>query len=64
MEEVAEHRHCRVCRKVCDPESDTCSPACARERERRLQSRRNYLYLLYAFGAVVVLVFLLSAIHV
>ena len=63
MEDVAEHRHCRVCRKVCDADSETCSRACEQERARRLASRRNYIYLLYAFGAVVVLLFLLSAVH-
>ncbi|MCI4358158.1 MAG: DUF2116 family Zn-ribbon domain-containing protein [Thermoplasmata archaeon] len=63
MDDVAEHGHCRVCRKVCDPGSDTCSKACRLERERRVETRRNYLYMLYAFAAVVIVIFALSAIH-
>ncbi|HEV2231548.1 MAG TPA: DUF2116 family Zn-ribbon domain-containing protein [Thermoplasmata archaeon] len=63
MEDVAEHRHCRVCRKVCSPDSETCSKTCERERARRLESRRNSLYVLYALAAVVIAVFVLSTLH-
>jgi predicted nucleic acid-binding Zn ribbon protein len=63
MEDVGEHRHCRVCRKVCGPDSETCSAKCAREYARRVESRRNYIYLLYALGATIVVVFVLSAVH-
>ena len=63
MDDVAEHAHCRICRKVCPPGEDTCSPACQRERTRRLQARRNYLYLLYATGAIIVVLFVTSALH-
>ncbi len=54
-----DHRHCRVCGKVTKPDAETCSAACASERARRLQSARNYRYVLYAAIALV-LIFALS----
>ena len=53
-----DHRHCKVCGRVCDPEDETCSRKCAIERERRARSRRNYLYLLYGLAALFVLLLL------
>ncbi|MCI4349309.1 MAG: DUF2116 family Zn-ribbon domain-containing protein [Thermoplasmata archaeon] len=55
-----DHRHCKVCGKVCAGGSETCSAACERERTRRLTARRNYSLLLYAAIALVALVFLIS----
>jgi predicted nucleic acid-binding Zn ribbon protein len=60
MAEGADHRHCKVCGKVCAPGAETCSKACARERQRRLDTRRTYTYLLYAAIAIVVVAFALS----
>ena len=60
MVEAADHRHCKVCGKVCDPGSETCSKACARDRQRRAESRRNYTYLMYAMIAFLVLLFVVS----
>jgi predicted nucleic acid-binding Zn ribbon protein len=63
MVEPGDHRHCKVCGKVCATGSETCSKACARERERRAETRRNYSYLLYAMIAFLVLLFASSFIR-
>jgi len=62
--EPDDHRHCKVCGKVCDPGSETCSKACARERTKRMESRRTYSYLLYAMIAFLVLLFIASFIRI
>ncbi len=61
MEE--EHRHCRVCGKVCGPEEEYCGKACRRKREQTIQTRRNYVYLLYALVAATTLILILSYLH-
>ncbi len=53
-----DHRHCRVCGKVCAPGAETCSKACAQTREDRARSRRNYQLLLYGAIALLAVVFL------
>ena len=52
-----DHRHCKVCGRVCAADSETCSPACAEKRFRQLQARRNYMYLLYGTAALLFIVF-------
>jgi predicted nucleic acid-binding Zn ribbon protein len=52
-----DHRHCKVCGRMCDPDEQTCSRACAQERERIVRSRRNMTFLLYASIALVLIVF-------
>jgi predicted nucleic acid-binding Zn ribbon protein len=54
-----DHRHCKVCGKVCPPGEETCSKACRTKREAALQSRRMYTYLMY--GVIVLLVIFLFA---
>jgi predicted nucleic acid-binding Zn ribbon protein len=54
-----DHRHCKICGRVCDPEEDTCSKACAQKRLERLQTRRMYTYLMY--GAIALLLIVLFA---
>jgi len=54
-----DHRHCKVCGRVCAVDSETCSPACREKRARQLQQRRNYMYLLYG-TAVLLLIVLVS----
>ena len=58
-----EHRHCKVCGKVCDPAAETCSKACTRERERRAETRRNYTYFFYAMIAFLALILAASFLH-
>lgn len=60
MVDTIDHSHCRVCGKVCDPGEETCSKACAKERQRRVESRRNYAYIMYALIAFIVLLFVVS----
>lgn len=50
-----DHRHCKVCGRVCDPEELTCSPRCAEERARVARTRRMYLYLIYGTAALLLL---------
>jgi predicted nucleic acid-binding Zn ribbon protein len=53
-----DHRHCKVCGRVCSPGDETCSKACRGKREELLRTRRTYTYLLYGAIAVVAIVFL------
>ena len=53
-----DHRHCKVCGRVCDVSSDTCSRTCAERRAAQLQTRRTYTYLLYGTIALLLIVFL------
>jgi predicted nucleic acid-binding Zn ribbon protein len=53
-----EHRHCKVCGRVCAPEDETCSATCRDERDRRLRARRNFTYLLYGTAALLLLLLL------
>ena len=56
-----DHRHCKVCGKVCGVGDETCSKACREKRAAQIASRRNYQYLLYAAIAILLIVFLSSA---
>jgi len=58
-----DHRHCKVCGKVCAVGQETCSKACREKREEQQRSRRNSIYLMYLLIFVVVAVFLLSYLH-
>jgi len=53
-----DHRHCRVCGRVCKLDDETCSKACRAQRAQQLQTRRGLMYLLYASGALLLIVFL------
>ena len=56
----ANHRHCKVCGKVCATDQETCGPKCAAERERRVGSARTYRLLLYGTIGILLLVVLSS----
>ncbi|MCI4351041.1 MAG: DUF2116 family Zn-ribbon domain-containing protein [Thermoplasmata archaeon] len=58
-----DHRHCKVCGKVCGVGDDTCSPSCRTRRELLLRTRRNYTWAMYAIIGFVVLVFILNYVH-
>lgn len=55
-----DHRHCKVCGRVCPVGEETCSKKCREKRAALIASRRNYMYLLYAFIAILAIVFLSS----
>jgi predicted nucleic acid-binding Zn ribbon protein len=50
-----DHRHCKVCGRVCDVDSETCSTACRQKREAAIQSRRMWTYLLYGTAALLLI---------
>lgn len=58
MATEGDHRHCKVCGRVCGPEEETCSKACRARRAQQLQTRRTYTYLLYGTAALLLIVFL------
>ncbi len=60
MSGEGDHRHCKVCGRVCPPSKETCSAACQGAREQRLRTARNYRFLLYATVAVLLIVLLAS----
>ena len=60
MRPTDDHRHCKSCGKVCDPDEETCSPACAERRATQQRSRQNSVRLMYVLIAIVLVVFLLQ----
>lgn len=52
-----DHRHCKVCGRVCSPDEETCSDDCAQKRARLAQTRRMYTYLIYAAILLLVVAF-------
>ncbi|HLM70274.1 MAG TPA: DUF2116 family Zn-ribbon domain-containing protein [Thermoplasmata archaeon] len=60
MPAEGDHRHCKVCGKVCSVGEETCSKVCRERRAAQVASRRNYQYLLYAAVAILLIVFLTS----
>jgi len=55
-----EHRHCKVCGRVCAPGQETCSPKCATAWERRARDRRAYIYLFFGMAALLFLLLVSS----
>lgn len=60
MKDSGDHRHCKICGRVCDPDEDTCSKECAQRRADRVRTQRMYTYLMYGAIALLAIV-LLSA---
>ncbi|HXQ78682.1 MAG: DUF2116 family Zn-ribbon domain-containing protein [Thermoplasmata archaeon] len=58
-----DHRHCKVCGRVCGVGEETCSRACREKRAAQMASRRNYQYLLYGAIAILLIVFLSSVVR-
>ena len=63
MPAEGDHRHCKVCGRVCTVGEETCSRACRDKRAAQAASRRNYTLLLYAAIAILVIAFLVSAVR-
>jgi len=55
-----DHRHCKVCGKVCDPDEEVCSKACRAKRAAQLRTRQMYTYVLYGAMALILIVFLVT----
>ncbi|MCI4361101.1 MAG: DUF2116 family Zn-ribbon domain-containing protein [Thermoplasmata archaeon] len=55
-----DHRHCKVCGKVCAANAETCSSACKQKRLQNLESKRNMTYVQYGLIAVLVVLLLLN----
>lgn len=55
-----DHHHCKVCGRVCEPDRDVCSKACREQRQRTVQNRRMYTYLLYGFILLTVVLLVLT----
>ena len=63
MPAEADHRHCKVCGKVCGVGDETCSRASREKRAAQQASRRNYTYLLYLAIAILLIAFIFSAVR-
>jgi predicted nucleic acid-binding Zn ribbon protein len=50
-----DHRHCKVCGKLCPPDETTCGPEHAARLDAAVRARRNYVYLLMASGALLLI---------
>jgi len=47
VEKVAQHRHCRACRKAVPPDEEFCDDACEKQYKADLKKKRNnYIILL------------------
>jgi predicted nucleic acid-binding Zn ribbon protein len=57
---VDPHRHCKVCGKPCNLDTEVCSKGCRRTFDQRRQTRQQYTYLMYGLMAFVVLIFVLN----
>ena len=53
-----DHRHCKVCGRVCAVGEETCSRTCREKRASQQASRRNYSDLLYIAIAVLLIAFI------
>ncbi len=58
MPSETDHRHCRVCGRVCAVDEETCSRACREKRAQQIATRRMYTYLLYGAIAILLIAFL------
>ncbi|HYA70047.1 MAG TPA: DUF2116 family Zn-ribbon domain-containing protein [Thermoplasmata archaeon] len=63
MPETDDHRHCKVCGRVCGVGDDTCSRACREKRAAQIASRRNYTYLLYVAIAILLIAFVFGLVR-
>ena len=64
MADPGDHRHCKVCGKMCDSGEQFCSPACERKRADALRSRRNLQNLMYAGIAILLILLAVNILHV
>jgi len=55
-----DHRHCKVCGKVCATSDETCSKACRAKRSQQLKTRQMYTYLIYGAIALILIVFVVA----
>jgi predicted nucleic acid-binding Zn ribbon protein len=60
MDDVEDHRHCKVCGKTVGPEAEYCSKTCRRKREEKVQSSKNYMYFLYGLAALLLILLVFS----
>lgn len=58
-----DHRHCKVCGRVCAVGQETDSEECAATLARRQQSRQNYVWLMYVLILIVVVAFVLESVR-
>lgn len=59
----SDHRHCKVCGRLCKPDEETCSKACREQRVQQLQTRRGLTYLLYGAIALTIIAYLTYIFH-
>lgn len=56
MPDPSDHRHCKVCGRICAVGEETCSRTCREKRAAQIQARRNWTYLLYGMMALLLIV--------
>lgn len=60
---LPDHRHCKVCGKVCAPNADTCSKACQEKRDANLRSKRLWTGIMYLLIVFFVALLILEFLH-
>lgn len=58
-----DHRHCKVCGRVCAPGQETDREECATTLAQRQQSRQNSVRLMYVLIVVVIVAFVLETVR-
>ena len=62
VERVAQHKHCRTCRKAVPPDKDFCDDACEGQYKAGLRKKRNQYLLLMIFAVGVMIMAILLGI--
>lgn len=58
-----DHRHCKICGRVCPVGADTCSAQCATTRDERLRSLWFWTGIMYAMIVFLAAVLVISYIR-
>lgn len=61
MDEVADHRHCKICGKTVSTSEKTCSAACAALRAKQLRNQQIYQLVFIGVSFLLVILFLTVA---
>jgi predicted nucleic acid-binding Zn ribbon protein len=61
--DAEDHRHCKVCGKVTNPDREFCSKACRAQRDERIRSRRTLTYMMYGGIALLLVLLALNFLH-
>jgi len=56
VERVAQHKHCRTCRKAVPPDKDFCDEMCEQQLKAELKKKRNNYIILLLIAMLVMFI--------